>query len=132
GGCGLEADREQLRQVILNLIRNALDAMPHGGRLGLAVRTFRGRAVELTLTDTGPGISAPILARLFEPFATGKETWLGLGLVIWKRIVEGHEGTIHGSTRPGGGASFVVRLPLPQSEFRNPKPETHADVAVDR
>lgn len=122
GGCGLDADREQLRQAVLNLILNALDATPCGGRLGLAVRAGAGGIVELTVTDTGPGISAQVLPRLFEPFATGKETGLGLGLVISKRIVEEHEGTIEGTNRPEGGASFVVRLPLGQSSAPCPLP----------
>ena len=62
------------------------------------------------MTDTGPGIRTDILPRLFEPFATGKETGLGLGLVVSKRIVEEHGGTIRGSNPPGGGACFTVRL----------------------
>lgn len=112
GGCRLDADPEQLRQVVLNLTLNALDAMPHGGTLGLAVRPLAGQnAVELTVTDTGPGIRADILPRLFEPFATGKETGLGLGLVVSKRIAEDHGGTITGDNPPGGGARFTVRLP---------------------
>lgn len=108
----LGADREQLRQVVVNLIMNATDAMPHGGTLGLAVRPAPDEnAVEVTVTDTGPGIRADVLPRLFQPFATGKETGLGLGLVVSKRIVEDHGGTILGYNRPGGGACFVVRLP---------------------
>ena len=111
--CGLDADREQLRQMVLNLILNALDAMPHGGRLGLRIAADPSAmpAVELTVTDTGQGITAPVLSRLFEPFVTGKDTGLGLGLVVSKRIVEEHGGTIRGWNRQEGGASFVVRLP---------------------
>ncbi len=110
--CVLDADREQLRQVVLNLVLNALDAMPHGGTLDVAV-TPPGPdgTAELSVADTGPGIAADILPRLFEPFASGKETGLGLGLVVSKRIVEDHGGTIRGFNQPGGGACFVVRLP---------------------
>jgi two-component system sensor histidine kinase HydH len=111
GGCPLEADREQLRQVVLNLILNALDALPRGGTLTVAVRPADGRAAELSVADTGAGIPPDILPRLFEPFATGKETGLGLGLVVSKRIVEDHGGTINGVNQPDGGARFVVRLP---------------------
>ena len=108
----LTADREQLRQVVLNLVLNALDAMPHGGTLAVAVTPDEaGGVVELTVADTGPGIPAHIRPRLFEPFVTGKETGLGLGLVVSKRIVEEHGGTIRGENRPGGGACFTVRLP---------------------
>jgi C4-dicarboxylate-specific signal transduction histidine kinase len=112
GGCTLHADREYLRQVVLNLLLNALDVMPHGGTLGVAVGSgTEGRSVELSVTDTGPGINPAILPRLFEPFATNKETGIGLGLVVSKRIVEDHGGSIHGATRPEGGACFTVRLP---------------------
>ncbi|MBY0460041.1 MAG: hypothetical protein K2V38_22220, partial [Gemmataceae bacterium] len=112
GGCRLDADPDQLRQVVLNLVLNALDAMPHGGTLTLDLRPpgGPGGAAELTVTDTGPGIRADILPRLFEPFATGKETGLGLGLVVARRIAEDHGGTLTGGNRPGGGAAFTVRL----------------------
>jgi two-component system sensor histidine kinase HydH len=113
GGCRIDADGDQLRQVVLNLVLNALDVMPAGGTLGLAVRPGDGNnGVTLTVTDTGPGVRADILPRLFEPFATGKETGLGLGLVVSKRIVEDHGGTIAGENPPAGGARFTVRLPL--------------------
>jgi two-component system sensor histidine kinase HydH len=112
GGCGLDADADQLRQVVLNLVLNALDVMPHGGALRLAVGPAAGQnGVELTVTDTGPGIRPDILPRLFEPFATGKETGLGLGLVVSRRIAEDHGGTLTGANRDGGGARFTVRLP---------------------
>jgi two-component system sensor histidine kinase HydH len=106
----LLADPQQLRQVILNLLLNALDAMPTGGTLEVLVRSVGGR-VELSVIDSGTGIAVDILPRLFEPFATGKETGLGLGLVVSKRIVEDHGGTITGVNRPKGGAQFVVGLP---------------------
>ncbi len=115
--CRLDADREQLRQVVLNLVLNALDAMPHGGTLEVAVAPpGPDGTAELSVADTGPGIAADIVPRLFEPFASGKETGLGLGLVVSKRIVEDHGGTIRGYNRPEGGARFVVRLPARKEE----------------
>jgi two-component system sensor histidine kinase HydH len=112
GGCWLNADPDQLRQVALNLILNALDVMPDGGTLALAVGPTAGHnEIELSVADTGPGIRPDILPRLFEPFATGKDTGLGLGLVVSKRIVEDHGGTLTGTNRAGGGAVFTVRLP---------------------
>lgn len=106
----LSADPAQLRQVLVNLLLNALDAMPTGGALDLAVRRA-GAAATLAVSDTGAGITADIAPRLFEPFATNKETGVGLGLVVCKRIVEDHGGTIGAFNRPGGGATFLVRLP---------------------
>jgi two-component system sensor histidine kinase HydH len=109
----LHADAQQLRQVLLNLILNALDVMPHGGTLGLVLRVDAGRkSIELDVTDTGGGIAPQVLPRLFEPFASGKETGIGLGLVIARRIIEEHGGTLHGANRPEGGASFVISLPM--------------------
>lgn len=111
GDLRLSADREQVRQVLVNLMLNAADAMPTGGRLTLTAERSPD-AVQISAADTGPGIAADILPRLFEPFATGKETGTGLGLVVSKRIAEDHGGTLTGSNPPGGGARFVLTLPL--------------------
>ncbi|HET6572093.1 MAG TPA: ATP-binding protein [Fimbriiglobus sp.] len=110
GGLILIADPDQLQQVLVNLVLNALDALPSGGALTVAVRQ-RGGAAEVELSDTGPGIPHALLPRLFEPFVSGKETGLGLGLVISKRIVEDHGGSLAAVNRPGGGASFFIRIP---------------------
>ena len=110
-GSPLLADRDQLRQVVLNLILNAIDVMPHGGKLTVSIRPTEGKGLDLNVEDEGTGISPEILPRLFEPFATGKETGLGLGLVVSKRIVEDHRGRISGRNRPNGGAVFNVLLP---------------------
>ena len=104
------ADPLQIRQVAMNLVLNALDAIARGGKLEVAAAATPG-GVQLTVADTGKGIAPGILPRLFEPFATDKETGLGLGLVVSKRIVEDHGGTIRGANRPSGGAEFVVQLP---------------------
>lgn len=107
----LTADPAQLRQVFVNLVLNALDAMPSGGTLTITIRQH-GHQVEIEVADTGPGIAREILPRLFQPFASSKETGLGLGLVISRRIVQDHGGTLEATNRPGGGASFFVRLPI--------------------
>jgi signal transduction histidine kinase len=111
GTVTLTADADQLQQVFINLVLNALDVMPTGGTLSLVARRA-GNRVDVEISDTGPGISKEMSGRLFQPFASSKETGLGLGLVISRRIVEEHGGTIDVTNRPGGGASFLVRLPL--------------------
>jgi two-component system, NtrC family, sensor histidine kinase HydH len=110
GGVVVTADGEQLRQVLVNLGLNALDAMPGGGELRFGLARRAGGAVELEVADTGPGIAPGVMPRLFEPFASTKDTGLGLGLVISKRIVDEHGGTVSAANRPGGGASFFVKL----------------------
>lgn len=110
----LMADR--IRQVFLNLLLNAMDAMPEGG--ALTVRTMQSRkpfGVRVTVRDTGPGIPAAILERVFEPFYTTKKKGLGLGLFTSRSIIERHGGIIEVHSRPGQGTTFVVWLPaLPE------------------
>jgi signal transduction histidine kinase len=106
----LTADAGQLRQVLLNLCLNALDVMPGGGELRVRVRAPAGGPVAIEVSDTGPGIAAAMMPRLFTPFASSKDTGLGLGLVISKRIVEDHGGVIDAANRHGG-ACFFVTLP---------------------
>lgn len=110
GSMVVEADADQLRQVLVNLVLNALDAMAQGGRMEIRLRPAHD-AVELSVSDTGPGIAAAILPRLFEPFVSDKETGLGLGLSVSKRIVEEHGGSLRGMNRHEGGACFVLTLP---------------------
>jgi PAS domain S-box-containing protein len=103
---------DRLRQVFLNLILNAIDAMPQGGRL--SVRTSRSRkpgGARVTVGDTGKGIPEAVLPRLFEPFYSTKKQGLGLGLFTSRSIVEQHKGTIQVRSRPGKGTTFTVWLP---------------------
>ncbi|WP_439623858.1 sensor histidine kinase [Gemmata sp.] len=106
----VSADPNQLRQVFLNLLINALDAQPRGGSIRLAVRADRS-AVVLTVADAGPGIAPGVADRIFEPFVSTKESGLGLGLSICRRIAEAHGGTLSAGDRPGGGAVFTLRIP---------------------
>jgi signal transduction histidine kinase len=117
----LDADAGQFRQVVLNLLLNALDATPHGGAVRLELQKEEGGRrkeksgagwLTLRVSDTGCGLPAGLGARIFEPFVSTKETGLGLGLSICKRIIDAHEGEIEATPRPGGGAAFTVRLPL--------------------
>ena len=101
--------------MLVNLTLNALDVMPRGGVLELDVTQAHrpdGRNwLEVKVMDTGPGITEDMKPRLFQPFVSSKETGLGLGLVISRRIADGHGGALEGGNRPGGGAYFIFRLP---------------------
>jgi signal transduction histidine kinase len=125
----LTVDPEGLRQVVLNLTLNALDAMPRGGTLRLVVRRAPGPGgrARIDVEDSGPGIPPAALPRLFEPFFSTKDTGLGLGLVISRRIVEDHGGTLAAANRPEGGARFTIDLPGdPHATPTSRPPHAHA------
>ena len=105
------ADPEQIRCVLLNLSLNALDMMPHGGTLSIEIECCRVDRVCVHVDDTGPGIAPEHKAHLFEPFFTTRETGVGLGLVISRRIARDHGGDLVFENRPEGGARFSLRLP---------------------
>jgi signal transduction histidine kinase len=110
GSALMDADR--MAQVVYNIAANARDAMPEGGRLTVATRPV-GQWVELRFADTGPGVPPELADSIFEPFVSyGKQEGAGLGLAIARRIVEEHGGEIGVESPAGGGATFVVRLPL--------------------
>jgi two-component system sensor kinase FixL len=113
-------DRIQIGQVVLNLIRNAVDAMQDvpAWRRELTIVTCRvdqGDA-EIRVHDCGPGLRQDVLARLFEPFFSTKAEGMGIGLAISRSIVEVHGGRLTGASSPGGGAVFTIRLPIPTPE----------------
>ncbi|HVW81401.1 MAG TPA: ATP-binding protein [Mycobacteriales bacterium] len=109
------ADRDQLRQVLLNLLSNAYEAMPEGGRVTIAV-TSDERTVSIAVTDTGIGMDEQTQAQIFEPFFTQKVRGIGLGLSVTKRIVETHRGTIRIVSALGAGTTFTVGLPAAGAE----------------
>jgi signal transduction histidine kinase len=108
------ADRDQVLQVLLNLVSNALDAMPRGGTLAISARPT-GEGVAFAVADTGEGIAAEDLARVFEPYFTTKEGGTGLGLAIARRIAEEHGGRLEVASAPGRGAAFTLTLPTAAS-----------------
>jgi signal transduction histidine kinase len=101
---------EQLRQAFLNLVLNAMQAMPHGGTLQVATEP-RDDLVLVRFQDTGVGIPAEHLARIFNPFFTTRQEGTGLGLAITHRIVQGHSGRIDVTSRPGAGTTFTLTFP---------------------
>jgi signal transduction histidine kinase len=104
---------KRLRRVFYNLVHNATDAMPEGGRILVRVLT-RDKEIVTEIEDSGPGIAPEIAGQLFQAFAThGKAHGTGLGLSICKRIVEDHQGWISARNEPGHGAIFAFGLPLP-------------------
>ena len=111
----MAADR--IRQVLLNLMLNAIEAMPGGGHLKVATsRTTEPHGVQIALADDGQGIDPDHLPHLFAPFHSTRDDGLGLGLYISKNIVEEHGGRIEVESQLGQGATFTVWLPLLESE----------------
>lgn len=106
-----EVEEGGLKQVFLNLAKNALEAMGVGGILRITGETHEG-SVYVTFKDTGPGIAARDLEEIFKPFHTSKKGGTGLGLSIATRIVEGNGGAIRVRSTPGVGTAFTVELPL--------------------
>jgi signal transduction histidine kinase len=111
----LKADREYLRQMLLNLILNGLQAMPGGGTLTLKANTSKDNFL-LSVTDTGTGIAPENRLRIFEPYFTTQVKGSGLGLAITRRIVEAHGGTIAAFSEVGQGCRFEISLPLNGAE----------------
>jgi two-component system sensor histidine kinase HydH len=106
----ITADRDQIRQVLLNLITNGYDSMPDGGVLDVSVRSA-GDSAQITVTDTGLGMDEETRSQIFTPFYTTKSRGIGLGLAVTNRVVEAHGGTITVRSTPSVGTSFTVTVP---------------------
>jgi two-component system sensor kinase FixL len=114
-------DRVQLEQVVLNLTRNAMEAIAESGRADgrirlSARRSERPNEIEICVADNGPGIDANLVGRLFEPLTTSKQEGLGLGLAICASIVEAHGGRIWLQSHAAGATEFRFSLPLRQPD----------------
>ena len=107
----VKADPDYLKQVLLNLILNGLQAMPEGGKLTIET-SIRDSKMRLSVSDTGVGIAPENVTRIFEPYFTTKSEGSGLGLPIARRIVESHSGTIEVNSQAGTGTRFDIVLPL--------------------
>ena len=114
-GLEVAADRDMLRRALLNLVLNALDAMPEGGELSII--GFQDQfGFVLEVADSGPGLSDDVRQRAFEPFFTTKGTGTGLGLAIVYRIAEVHGGDVTAANCAQGGAAFTIRIPQRRME----------------
>jgi two-component system sensor kinase FixL len=107
------ADKVQVQQVLLNLIRNAIEAMAESPTraLDISSRVVEDGMVEVRVTDSGPGLAETVARRLFQPFVSTKEQGMGVGLSICRTIIEAHGGEIRGESNPGGGTVFTFTLP---------------------
>jgi signal transduction histidine kinase len=107
----VDLDESQLRQALLNLIRNAREAMAKGGELVVSVRNAAAGGVEIHVDDDGPGIPDDVRASIFDPFFTTKQRGTGLGLAVTREIIEAHGGTIDCEPRAPHGTRFRIALP---------------------
>ncbi|RKH05149.1 sensor histidine kinase, partial [Corallococcus carmarthensis] len=110
------AQAPRLRQVLLNLVKNAAEAAGEGGRVEVRIAVDAEGASRVAVSDSGPGVTAEARARLFEPFFTTKLSGTGLGLAVSQAIAEAHGGRIDVDTGPLGGARFTLSLPAPSHE----------------
>jgi C4-dicarboxylate-specific signal transduction histidine kinase len=112
------ADRVQIQQVLVNLMRNAMEAMEESERRELVVKTARAESdmIAVTVSDTGGGIAEDLRPQLFQPFFTTKKHGMGIGLSISRSIIEAHGGEIRADPNPGGGTVFRLTLPAVSHE----------------
>ncbi|MBD8069477.1 MASE3 domain-containing protein [Bacillus sp. PS06] len=113
------SDVNQLKQVLINLIKNSFEAMPNGGTLGIELDQVEESHLTIRITDNGSGIPKEIIPKLGEPFYTLKEKGTGLGLMVSFRIIEAHKGTIQFESEENVGTTVEIRLPLAKEEQIN-------------
>jgi signal transduction histidine kinase len=117
-GIRIDGDPEMLRQMLINLFMNSLQAMPEKGTLSVKLRANHGEAVEIEVEDTGIGIPPENLGRIFDPFFTTNERGTGLGLSLVHQIIEKHQGRVVADSEFGKGTRFTISLPLHVKELR--------------
>jgi len=119
----VEIDRAQVQQVIVNLVRNAIEALTEHEQptartpaISISTRLSPQSDVEIAVCDNGPGLARAIAARLFDPFCTTKPNSTGLGLAISRTIIKAHQGSLEHRPNSPRGACFIVRLPSPKQD----------------
>jgi signal transduction histidine kinase len=109
----INADRENIRQVIMNIVQNGIDALHESGRINISIWYDEiNELVKMEFKDNGSGIKPEFLDKIFEPFFTTKENGTGLGLAISRKIIESHCGKLFAFNNLDGGATFVIELPI--------------------
>jgi two-component system, sporulation sensor kinase E len=122
-------DKRHIKQALLNLIQNAMAAMPNGGRLGLKAE-YASDEIRISISDNGTGIPEELLTKIFEPYFTTKKNGTGLGLTITFKIIKEHSGDISLESKEGRGSTFTIHLPVPQKEKKSlPRWQDSASVA---
>jgi hypothetical protein len=111
GGASVRVDRDLFKQAVLNVVVNAIEAMPQGGELRLACNSSAATA-EIRISDSGPGIPPALREKIFRLYFTTKEKGSGIGLAMTFRMVQLHDGTIEFSSEPGKGTTFTLRIPV--------------------
>ena len=111
----LRLDEKYIKQAVLNIVKNAISAMPHGGSLTVMTQK-QGDEVVLRISDTGEGMSEEVLGKIFEPYFTTKDFGSGIGLTLVYKIVKEHMGEVSVVSREGKGSSFAIHFPIPQRE----------------
>ena len=107
-------DPKQMHQVLINLFKNALEAMPQGGEITIASRV-KGAHAGISLSDTGEGMPPEVAANIFQPYFTTKEKGTGLGLAICQNIIQEHGGCILVDSAPGQGTTFTMKILLEEA-----------------
>lgn len=110
----VELDPQPLRQAIINIVKNAYEAMEHHGVANIHV-TSADNVLHISITDHGGGLDPALADSIFQPFITTKAGGSGLGLAITRQIIEAHHGSLQCTSRPGDGCTFTISLPLKQS-----------------
>jgi signal transduction histidine kinase len=116
---GVIGHRDRLKQALINVAINGLEAMPHGGRLQIDM-TVQELSVNVTVRDDGPGIPAELLDEIYQIYFTTKKSGSGMGLYVARLVLESHGGDIQGVNAAGAGACFILTLPLATSAKKNP------------
>jgi len=109
--CEISCEENQLKQVFINVLKNAIEAMPSGGMIGIGVERAAGGCIAVKIADEGIGIPEEMIPKLGDPFFTAKETGTGLGIMVSQRIIQSHQGTMEIQSKLGVGTTVIITLP---------------------